>query len=126
MTERHIFASGPARKFAVGDLIRRKSTGNFINIVLEVIDKVIEGKDCQLIRSVRYGDTNGGLFVLLNGERSRWFKIDSYSYPDWDKVIEYTPYDNSRVRDAITTRLKNVDTTWRPNETNETQSSSEA
>lgn len=114
MTERHIFAAVDSKHFAVGDLIRRHSTADFINIILEVVNDVERGLPVQRVRSVRYGHTNGGHFRLLSGKRSKWISSTYYG-GDWEKVIEYTPYQNGTIKANILNSLKDVDTTWRPN-----------
>jgi hypothetical protein len=114
----------------VGDLIRNRDTGNYINIVISISETQEDstGKFFY-IRSVRYGKTNGVDFELLHGKRSRAFKY--YLPPGfnkWDVVVEnvlvkrqvtvsvFEPLDNALLRNFIVSSLKDVDTTWKAKE----------
>ena len=96
-----------------GDLIRNITSGNFINIVIDTYPF----EDKIAVRSVRYGDTNHGEFRLLNGRRSKLIYFKKGGWSSWEIVEEYRPSDNSVERKAIVEALKNVDTAWRPRET---------
>ena len=118
---RHIFAVRPVITFpVVGDLIRSDATPGYINLVLEVIP--IDRTRAR-VRSVRYGNVNGGFFKPLYGRRSRWIvfdlelcirKIHRNSSSCWRLVDEYVPADNIVIRRHLVQSLKDVDTTWRP------------
>ena len=118
---RHIFVVHPAITFpVVGDLIRSDATPGHINLVLEVIP--IDRTRAR-VRSVRYGNVNGGVFKSLNGRRSRWVifdlelclrKIFRNAASCWRLVDEYVPADNIAIRQHLAQSLKDVDTIWRP------------
>lgn len=87
-----------------GDLIRRGTTGQYINLVHEV-SRVPEG---LLITSVRYANTNGGQVRYLFGERSRrfiwnareWWVVKEYTYAQVPSVIwerELTNNDDTKA-----------------------------
>ena len=100
-----------------GDLIRNPDSGNFINIVIETYpcnNQFTYFRDKIAVRSVRYGNTNGGDFQLLNGRRSRLIYFDPDWVSHWEIVDEYRLFDNSETRKAIVEELKDVDTAWRP------------
>jgi hypothetical protein len=110
---RHIFkAIKPQREIRVGDLIRSDATGDFINIVLEIMPNGAD-PNSKLIRSVRYGKTNRGHFKLLNGQRSRLFQVPSVNRTFWEIVDEYAEVDNQALRANILESMKSVDTTYR-------------
>jgi hypothetical protein len=112
----HIFVSRENGKFPeVGDLIRRNTTGQFINIVLDV-SEIQYGGERQFIyvRSVRYGTTNNGNFKLLQGTRSKSIKF--YLCGIWTIVDEFTVANNMALRRHIVKSLENVDTTYRREE----------
>jgi hypothetical protein len=125
MAMKHIFAARVSQPemVAVGDLIRSANTGDFINIVLEVGKEQISGqygrgsKVYCAVRSVRYGRTNGGEFILLNGSRSRniqYFKGNQWN--KWEVVDEYIKADNQELRNSIVKSLEGVNTAYVPPE----------
>jgi hypothetical protein len=115
----------------VGDLIRSKRSGRYINIVLEVSEEMSEKgihegfRFFRAIRSVRYGDTNLGNFKLLNGTRSRSFKWSRDEEFTWEivdqleaktelvEVTKYVKVDNLAERMNRVKELDGVDTTYR-------------
>lgn len=122
---RHIFVRTNERRFPiVGDLIsERENTPEHINIVLEVVPgdpSILNGwerwhsEEFVLVRSVRYGHTNSGNFVLSYGKRSRWIKMWKDRAGGLMIVKEYAPLDNEALRNQIVASLENIDTTWRP------------
>lgn len=123
---RHIFkAIKPQRMLRVGDLIRSDSTGDYINIVLEITPiegtlKTYWGKECKgeffSIRSVRYGKTNHGNFKLLGGQRSKSFAYPSINLTNWEIVDEYAEVDNRALRLKILESLQGVNTEYNPTE----------
>jgi len=121
---RHIFSAVKANSKShtfervapkVGDLIRNSVTGDYINIVLEVTPETYKGMPDLLIRSVRYGNTNGGNFKLLNGTRSRNFFWNGSTKGCWEVVEEFVKFDNESIRHGIVNRLRGVFTGYRPN-----------
>lgn len=117
MISKRVFIAIKEERFpVVGDLIRSSATGNFINIVLEVTPpRNIKGQQAVLVRSVRYGDTNGDDFKLLHGMRSKWIKMyATLKWTGWSIVEEFAKHDNSEIVRNILEAMKGVDTTWRP------------
>jgi hypothetical protein len=119
-------ATGENRYPKIGELIRNGQTGDLINIVLSISEEQ-EGKfpynertgKFVYIRSVRYGDTNGGNFRLLNGKRSRsfkWWKFDLWDPNTWQIVEEFARFDNTEIREHILYLMKNVQTAYIPEE----------
>ena len=106
----------------IGDLLRSRNTGNFVNIVLGVSETLTDeyGKFIA-IRSVRYASTAEG---YLNGTRSRSFKwrlrepSDS-NYNDWEVVEEFKLFKNEEYRAGIIARLKDVETAYQTPEEND-------
>jgi hypothetical protein len=96
-----------------GDLIRNIRSGNYINIVIETYPF----KNKIAVRSVRYGCTNNGTFKLLNGRRSRLIYFKEGFWSNWEIVEEYQSFDNSELRNKIVEELKDMDTAWRPSDT---------
>ena len=124
---RHLFkAIKPQRMLRVGDLIRSDATGNFINIVLEVIPikgplidywgKKREGEFFD-IRSVRYGKTNHGNFIQLDGKRSKLFVYPTINLTNWEIVDEFVELDNRVLRARILEDLEGVNTCYKQEET---------
>ena len=111
---RHIFCKlTNDREPQVGDLIRSEDTMDFINIVLQTeraTTELIPVAPVLWVRSVRYGNTNGGNFRLLGGKRSRLFKWS----PKWHVVEEYTRTDNVHLRMHLVKELEGVDTSYHP------------
>ena len=116
---RHIFSAieDKSRIPVAGDLIRSTNTGDFVNIVLEVYPLYVASFNSYYpIRSVRYGHTNGGDFLLLGGTRSRsikWYDGTDH-WNDWEIVEEYVPSNNLAMRESILNNLKGVNTAYVP------------
>jgi hypothetical protein len=106
----------------VGDLIRSGWNPNFVNIVLNVSEPFNDSHGVfRYIRSVRYGTTNGGHWLWLNGRRSRSFKwYPGHPYMnDWVCVRLFGEYDDSTRRSAVLKSLEGVDTAYRKEEDEE-------
>jgi hypothetical protein len=66
---------------------------------------------------VRYGKTNGGEFILLDGKRSRNIKhFKGIQWNVWQVVDEYIPFDNTDLRNSIVKSLEGVNTAYVPPE----------
>ena len=118
MENKRVFVSTDEDRYPrIGDLIRYPGTCNFINVVLEVTEpRIAEGYgEVVLVRSVRYGCTNGNDFTLLAGRRSKWIKMRRVRlWNDWQIVYEFAKFDNSATIQSILKSMEGVDTTWRP------------
>lgn len=121
MSKKHVFcAIMEQRTPQPGDLIRSTNTGNMINIVLQVSKPFYENRiEVVAVRSVRYGVTNGGVFELLNGQRSRSILMPTTdalkggAWSGWMIVDEYVKADNDTLRADIVHRMRHVDTVYR-------------